>query len=101
MARLFIHPRYRDWLQRLGLRAAEDFLGLSGVIVCGHPDRNVARIRLQDGGQAISLFLKKEHRVRLRDRLAHLLGGFGFVSKTYKEKALLSELARRHIAAPE
>lgn len=101
MARLFIHPRYREWLHRLGLRAAEDFLRLSGVIVCGHPDRHVARITLADGGRAISLFLKKEHRVRLRDRLANLLGGFGFVSKTYKERTLLAELARRRIASPQ
>lgn len=101
MTRLFINPRYRERLQRHGLHAADDFLRLSGIIICGHPDRNVSQIRLDDSDGGLSLYLKKEHRVRLRDRFANLCAGFGFVSKTYKEKALKSVLLRRRIAAPE
>jgi len=101
MAKLFIHPRYHDWLQQLGLCAAGDFLKLSGVIICGHPDRNVAHVRLGDDERSLSLYLKREHRVRWRDRLTNQLAGFGFVSKSCKEMKLRPELARHNIASPE
>ena len=68
-ARLHINPRYRDLLHAQGLTTVRAFLDLSGVIYCGHPNRNVARVDLGDG---VSTFLKKEHRVPWRDR--HPLG---------------------------
>jgi len=85
MAKFFINPRYRDFLLQQGLEKAEDFLSLSGVIYCGHPDRHVARLTLAD---AAPVFLKKEHRVRWRDRFANFCAGFGFVSKSWREQAM-------------
>src|SRR5262245_29576589 len=98
MAKLFINPRYRDFLLQQGLEKAEDFLNLSGVIYCGHPDRHVARINLADG---MAVFLKKEHRVRWRDRLANFLAGFGFVSKSWRELATDHLLQEENINSPE
>jgi tRNA A-37 threonylcarbamoyl transferase component Bud32 len=98
MARLFINPRYREVLLQQGLEKAEDFLRLSGVIYCGHPDRHVARLML---GDALPVFLKKEHRVRWRDRLANFLAGFGFVSKSWRELATDRLLQQADIHRPE
>jgi tRNA A-37 threonylcarbamoyl transferase component Bud32 len=98
MAKLFINPRYWDFLLQQGLEKAEDFLSLSGVIYCGHPGRHVARLTLAD---ALPVFLKKEHRVRWRDRLANFWAGFGFVSKSWRELAMDQLLQKLDINRPE
>src|SRR5207244_3196548 len=82
-----VTPRYRELLARLGLRAPDDFLALPGVIYCGHPDRHVARVALG----ATPAFLKREHRVRWKDRLASAWAGFGFVPRAYREYRLLHD----------
>ncbi|HMF15632.1 MAG TPA: lipopolysaccharide kinase InaA family protein [Gemmataceae bacterium] len=98
MARLFINPRYREVLLKEGLEKAEDFVRLSGVIYCGHPHRHVARLNLCD---SLSVFLKKEHRVRWHDRLANFWAGFGFVSKSWRELATDRMLEQAGIRRPE
>jgi hypothetical protein len=101
MAALDVNPRYREALAGLGLAAAGDFLRLSGVIYSGHPDRHVARVTLGDGPGALTAFLKKEHRVPRRDRLAAAWAGFGFVSKSRREFAVLAALRQAEIGCPE
>ncbi len=97
MAFLHINPRYRERLARLGLEAPADFLALPGVVYCGHPDRHVARVDLGD----IPAFLKREHRVRWKDRLANAWAGFGLVSKALRECRFLGELAAAGVGCPE
>src|SRR5258708_2404356 len=92
-----INPRHRDLLERLDLRAADDFLALPAVLVSGHPTRNVARASL---GHA-SAFLKPEHRVRWRARLNGWFAGFGFSSKSEREARPLQALARAGVGCPE
>ena len=36
---------------------------MQGLIVCGHPDRNVARLVLRAGDTPVTVYLKREHRV--------------------------------------
>src|SRR5439155_21227330 len=74
-----------------------DFLALGGVILCGHPDRNVARVEL--GGEGF--FLKREHRVRRRDRLAAAWAGFGLASKSYREFLVLRAATAAGIGCPQ
>jgi tRNA A-37 threonylcarbamoyl transferase component Bud32 len=97
MALLEVNPRYRDLLAQLGLEAPADFLALPGVVYCGHPDRHVARVDLCD----TPAFLKREHRVRWKDRLANAWAGFGFVSKAHREYRFLREVAAAGIGCPE
>src|SRR5258707_8558340 len=78
---LEVNPQYRTVLHALGLSRIEDFLDLPSVIISGHPNRNVARVTLGDGPEAISAYLKREHRVLWRDYLNSLLAGFGPVSR--------------------
>jgi tRNA A-37 threonylcarbamoyl transferase component Bud32 len=101
MAFVDVNPRYREQLDRLGLRTPDDFLTLSGVILCGHPDRNVARVTLGEGAAAIHAFFKREHRTRWRDRLANAWAGFGFVTKSYREYRVLRQLAAAGVGCPE
>jgi len=101
MDRLEVNPLYKDLLEQLGLFRPDDFLRLSGVIWCGHPDRNVAHLTLGADDAAISVFLKKEHRVPWKDRLQNALAGFGFVSKSLREARFLRAAAGAGIRCPE
>jgi tRNA A-37 threonylcarbamoyl transferase component Bud32 len=92
-----VNPRYRDLLEALKLRAPEEFLALPGVIVSGHPDRHVARTMLG----SMTGFLKREHRIRYRDRVASFMAGFGFVTKSQREAMTLGELAQAGIGCPD
>ena len=58
---LEISPRYRSFFRQLGVTEAAHFLALPGEtphIVSGHPDRNVARIRL--AGQSVVRFGRRD-----------------------------------------
>ncbi len=101
MAFLEINPKHEACLRRLGLGAAEDFLRLPSVVISGHPDRHVAQVTLGQGPDAVAAFLKREHRVSWKDRLANACAGFGFVSKSVREGLLLQLLARAGVGCPE
>jgi tRNA A-37 threonylcarbamoyl transferase component Bud32 len=101
MAFLDIHPEYRELLARQGLRRAGDFLALQGVVCCGHLDRHVAQVTLGTGTEMVRAFLKREHRTRWRDRWAGAWAGFGFVSKSRREFAMLRSLEATDIGSPQ
>jgi tRNA A-37 threonylcarbamoyl transferase component Bud32 len=101
MAFVDINPRYREVLARQGLRTAQDFLRLSGMICCGHPDRHVAQVKLGEGAESFPAYLKKEHRVRWKDRVGNAWAGFGFVSKSRREMEVLKAVAGEGIRGPE
>lgn len=81
----------------LGLNTPDAFLELPGEIVSGHPDRHVMRVELPDGHIC---FLKKEHRVRWKDRFENWRAGFGWCSKSVREGRMLSELEVHRIGTP-
>ena len=87
---LLVNPAYAAALDRAGLIQPEDFLRLPETIVSGHPGRQVSRVVLGNGPETIPAFLKREHRVPWKDRLANAWAGFGFVSKSYREARLLA-----------
>jgi tRNA A-37 threonylcarbamoyl transferase component Bud32 len=101
MAFVRINPAYQAWLQEQGLASAEDFIGLPIMIVGGHADRHVGRILIGEGARALAVFLKREHCVRWKDRLANARAGFGFCSRSAREAQTLQALTRRGIACPE
>jgi tRNA A-37 threonylcarbamoyl transferase component Bud32 len=98
---LRVNPQYRDFLEQHGLTTPADFLALTGVIICGHPDRHVQRVTLGSGNETLTGFLKREHRVPWLSRLTNALAGVGFVSHSYREGRLLGELRCAGVAAPE
>src|SRR5215471_6840019 len=87
-AHCWVSPDHRDWLESLGLRAASDFLALPGIVVSGHVGRNVSRVDLGD----MTAYLKREHRIRLRDRFRSWQDGFGWASLSAREAAVLGRL---------
>ena len=99
MARLQINPKYRDMLDALGLRSVGDFMHLDGVILWGHPDRSVECVTLGSG--AMRAYLKKERRIRWRDRGRNAWAGFGFASKSMREYSLLRDLHEAGLGGPE
>jgi tRNA A-37 threonylcarbamoyl transferase component Bud32 len=101
MAFVVTNPKYQELLRRQGLVCAEQFLGLPSVIISGHPDRNVAQLRLGPVTAEVPAFLKREHRIRLKDRLAAARAGFGLASKSAREARLLQALGRAGIGCPE
>src|SRR4051812_46146762 len=92
-----IRPECRDLLDTLGLRTARDFLALPGVVVSGHVGRNVSRVEL---GGTIA-YLKREHRVRLRDRFRSWRDGFGQASISAREAAVLRRLDDHGLPGPK
>jgi tRNA A-37 threonylcarbamoyl transferase component Bud32 len=97
-----IAPQYRSFFRKLGATQASHFLALAGEtphIVSGHPDRHVARIAFND--EPWHAFLKCEHRVARRYRLANLLAGFGLSSRSLREASILQALQREDQPGPE
>jgi tRNA A-37 threonylcarbamoyl transferase component Bud32 len=92
-----INPEYQSLLERHGLTCAERLVELPGLIVSGHPERNVARVMLGD----TAAYLKREHRVRWRDRLRSAADGFGFSSLAVREADVLAALRRAGVPCPE
>jgi tRNA A-37 threonylcarbamoyl transferase component Bud32 len=101
MAFVDIQPQYRRLLARQGLAKPEDFLGLDGVVCCGHPDRHVVRLTLGSGAEAVPAFLKREHRTRWRDRLTNLWAGFGCASRSFREFTVLRRVENASFGGPE
>jgi tRNA A-37 threonylcarbamoyl transferase component Bud32 len=98
---LAINPAYEDLLREAGLTRAEDFLSLADTIVSGHPGRQVSRVTLGSGPEAVNGFLKKEHRVPWKERLANAWAGFGPVSKSWREAETLRVLRPYFPGCPE
>ncbi len=96
-----ICPGYRSLLRDLGLTEPEQFLALPAVTVSGHPDRNVSRVVLGEGEEALTGFLKREHVVPWRERLRNALAGFGWVSRSLRECRVLQALEREGVPCPD
>jgi hypothetical protein len=99
MGLLEIAPAYAELFRCHGLTSAEDFLACPGAIVGGHAERHVVKVSI--GTPETRFFLKKEHRVPLRDRVASAWDGHGWVSKSVREGRLLSQARQAGIGCPE
>jgi Lipopolysaccharide kinase (Kdo/WaaP) family len=95
-----VHPRYRSWLAKCGLRTANDILNLAGEIVSGHANRHVLQVRIPSGGGTRCLYLKREHAVNWRVRLRNWRDGFGRVSRAEREAKVLERLEAAGLPGP-
>src|SRR5882724_7686260 len=77
--RLVVHSAMAESFREFGLTTPEAFLAIPGEIVSGHPDRHVMRVELSDGRTA---YLKREHRIRWKDRFRNWRANFGWSSKS-------------------
>jgi tRNA A-37 threonylcarbamoyl transferase component Bud32 len=92
-----INPRYRDLLVQNGWADLHYLQNLPATIISGHPDRHVLRGTLG----SMSVYIKRQHRVRWRERLASAWAGFGWVSASRREAAVLEQLRGAGVPAPE
>lgn len=92
-----LRPDRQAWLESHGLNSAHDFLALQGVVVSGHVGRNVSRVEIG----STTAYLKREHRVRLRDRFRSWRDGFGWSSMSAREAAVLRRLEERGLPSPK
>ncbi len=95
------HPRYERFLKRCGIASATAALDLRGEIVCGHPDRHVARVELGAGPSRRVVYLKREHVVGLRTRFRNWRAGFGWVSRSEREAITLRRLEAAGLPGPQ
>jgi tRNA A-37 threonylcarbamoyl transferase component Bud32 len=100
-AYLRVNPHYRPLFRSLGLTSPCAILSQRAVIISGHPDRNVSRVTLGAGPEAVTAFLKREHRIRLKQRLLNVFSGFGPVSLSQRETDMLENLRRAGIGCPD
>ncbi|MCE9532747.1 MAG: lipopolysaccharide kinase InaA family protein, partial [Planctomycetes bacterium] len=96
--RLTLQPEFRDRFATLGLTTPAAFFALPGEIVSGHPDRHVMRVKLEDGRFA---FLKREHRIRTKQRWHNWRDGFGWVSRSVREGKMLRRLGQKGLPVPK
>jgi tRNA A-37 threonylcarbamoyl transferase component Bud32 len=96
-SRVELRPDSRDWLASCGLSSASDFLQLPGIVVSGHVGRNVSRVEI--GGR--TAYLKREHRVRWRDRFRSWHMGFGWSSVSAREARVLRRLEECRLPGPK
>src|SRR3954454_22860063 len=82
--------RFRRW----DLTTPAAGFDLPGEVVSGPADRHVVRVMLGDGQRRIAAYLKREHRVRFRDRLAACWHGHGPVSLSEREGRILGALRK-------
>lgn len=94
--RFVANPTAARLLRSHGVRSAADALALRGEIVCGHPDRHVARVNL--GNRTV--YLKRDHLIGVRTRLRNWLAGFGPVSRCEREAVTLRRLEAAGLPAP-
>jgi tRNA A-37 threonylcarbamoyl transferase component Bud32 len=88
--------RFRRW----GLTMPAAVFDLPGEVVSGHADRHVVRVIVGDGDRRIGAYLKREHRVRFRDRMAAWWNGHGSVSLSEREGRILAALRRADVPVP-
>jgi tRNA A-37 threonylcarbamoyl transferase component Bud32 len=91
-----VNPDYSDILQRNGFAQSQEFFDIPGPIISGHPDRHVLRIEIA----GIRCFLKREHHIPWKDRWRSFRAGFGFVSLSQREAAMLNIVKQAGIPAP-
>jgi tRNA A-37 threonylcarbamoyl transferase component Bud32 len=96
-----VNPIYEEHLKAAGLTSAEAVLMLPALIVSGHPDRNVALVRVGTGDGSLACVLKREHRVPWKERLRNACMGFGPVSKSQREAIMLKMVRQMGIGCPE
>jgi tRNA A-37 threonylcarbamoyl transferase component Bud32 len=96
-----INPCYRHWFDASGLTTPDAILGLPALIISGHPDRNVARVRIGSQSRYLKAFLKREHRVPWKERLVNAWNGYGYVSKSQREAIILRALRTAGIRCPD
>ena len=89
--------RLADGWSPLGMPSLRELLELPGVVVSGHVGRNVSRVVLGDE----TAYIKREHRVRWRDRIRSLLDGFGPVSISEREYRVIRRLREHGLPAPQ
>jgi hypothetical protein len=85
-------------LAALGLNTAERILELPGEIVSGHPDRHVLRVEIP--GLPGACYLKRQHIVTRRERFRNWRAGFGWVSRSQRERSILAQLEAAGLPAP-
>src|SRR6516225_4610178 len=101
MGFVFINPRYQAFVESQGLTDAQHFLALQGIIISGHPDRHVMRVKLGAGCNEIDGFLKREHRVPWKERWANALAGRGLISKSCREAQMLRAASAAGLNCPD
>lgn len=99
-SQLFVAARLVPRFRRCELTTPEAVINLPGEIVSGHADRHVVRVTLGPTSRPMPAFLKREHRVRWRDRLNSWMQGMGFATLSAREARVLAILQRLGVPVP-
>jgi tRNA A-37 threonylcarbamoyl transferase component Bud32 len=95
------HPRYRAFLDRVGVTTGEAGYTLPGEVVSGHADRHAVRVVLRAGSAAKVCYLKREHTAGRLARLRHRVAGLGSVSRAAREAMTLQALEELRLPGPQ
>lgn len=87
---------FRKW----GYTEPQSIFEYPGEVVSGHADRHVVRVVIGRGPRRILAYLKREHRVRWRDRLSSWWRGSGALSLSEREARTITELRKLGLPVP-
>ena len=99
---LFVNPRYKEFVQRCGLDRFDRVMSWSdGCCTASHATREARRIEVNDGGNAVELYVKREWQSYLKDQLTNLFAGLGWGTKALREWHVLNAMSKAGIGCPE
>jgi hypothetical protein len=93
-----INPAFVSGFEPIGLDCPEVFLELQGEVVSGHPERHVVRVNLP--GFSRPFYLKRQHSVSWREKSRNWRAGFGWASRSEREKSILEQLHVAGLSSP-
>jgi tRNA A-37 threonylcarbamoyl transferase component Bud32 len=86
--------------RRWGYTKPQAVLELRGEVVSGHGERHVMRVVIGRAPRRMAAYLKREHSIRFRDRLASWWHGHSAVSLSEREAQNIAALRKLNVSTP-
>src|SRR5262245_60217563 len=101
-ATILINPQYERLVRQHGLDHFDQVMHWHGGQKVGkHAKRDVEQIDLDEGGQRIRLYLKREWQTYLKDRFRNWVQGLGWGTKSRREWHVLRAMADAQVGCAE
>jgi tRNA A-37 threonylcarbamoyl transferase component Bud32 len=99
---VLINPRYERVVKRHGLDNFDRVMQWKGGrTVCRHANRDVARIEIEEDGQVVCLFLKREWQTYFKDRVRNWIEGIGWGTKSRREWHVIAAMIEARVGCAE
>ena len=99
---ILINPRYERLVRRHGLHDFDRVMHWHGGQMVGkHAKRDVEQIEVEEDGQKVRLYLKREWQTYLKDRFKNWLDGLGWGTKSRREWHVLGAMSEAGVGCAD